>query len=154
MRHAIVPSQITTLEDKLTANLTVTQAALIVGAILAAGFVFTFVDPAFKVSIPKITIATAASIFFLSLALRIKDKLILRWVGLVLNYLLRPRFYVLTKDYYLREERLSDKSKFSSSEELIPPLPSLELYNLPIKEAVSFKFTKNGRINVSYQRKV
>jgi Zn-dependent protease with chaperone function len=154
VRHAIVPSQITTLEDRLTANLTVTQAALIVGAILAAGFVFTFVDPAFKVSVPKIIIATVAAIFFLSLALRVKDKLVLRWVGLMLNYLLRPRFYVLTKDYFLREERLFVKGQSVKLDELIPPAPSLELYNLPIKEAVSFKFTKNGRINVSYQRKV
>jgi hypothetical protein len=121
---------------------------------LAAGFIFTFVDPTFKVSVPKIVIATIASIFFLSLALRVKDKLVLRWVGLMLNYLLRPRFYVLTKDYFLREDRIFGKSKSLKSDELTPPLPSLDLYNLPIKKGASFKFTRSGRINVSYQRKV
>lgn len=153
MRHAVVPSQITTLEDRLTANLTVTQAALLVGAILAAGFVFTFVDPAFKVSVPKIIIASFAALFFISLALRIKEKLVLRWVSLIMNYLLRPRLYVSGGDVREHEERVFIKEKLSEEYELAPPLPVGGLYSLSGKEAVSFKFKRNGRINVSYQNK-
>lgn len=152
MRHAVVPAQITTLEDRLTANLTVTQAALIIGAIIADGFIFAFVDPVFKVAVPKTVVAAFATVFFLSLALRVKEKLVLHWTGLMMNYLLRPRIYILGKQS-AAGDNLFNLGKVAKPETLVPPLPVRDLQYLSGKVDVSFKFTRNGRISVLQQSK-
>ncbi len=115
MRTTIIPAQITTVEDKIAGNLNLAQIILLLVPILWATAVYTILPPVFKFSIYKLPLTFTVLIICLILALRIKGKIVLNWLTVLLNYNLRPRYYVFNKnDTYLREMNLPELEKKKS----------------------------------------
>lgn len=103
MKSTVVPAQITTVEDKIAGNLSVTQLMLLIAPVMLTGLLFAIVPPMIKLTAIKLTVALVFAFVCLTLAVRIKGTLLLNWLIIIGRYNLRPRRYVLDKnDSYLR----------------------------------------------------
>jgi len=96
MKTAILPAQVTNLEDKITANLSLTQVMLMVIPIFLAALVFAFLPPFLSYSSFKLVLLIIVSSLILSLAVRIKQQLVLHWVAIIGAYVYRPKKYLLS----------------------------------------------------------
>lgn len=104
MRTRIIPAQITTVEDKIAGNLSLTQLLLLVFPAFITAIVYVGLPPILSFSIYKLPIILLSIIICCSLAVRIKDKLVLNWITIFLSFNVRPKYYVLNKnDAYLRD---------------------------------------------------
>lgn len=104
MRQTIVPAQITTVEDKIVANLNLTQIALMASALFIGVAIFAVLPQKLHFNIYKLPLTAFTTLTCFTLALRIKGRVLLNWVLLLSGYYLRPKLYVYDKnDSYLRE---------------------------------------------------
>jgi hypothetical protein len=98
MRTTIIPAQITTVEDKIAGSLNMTQVLILMAPILWTAIIYILLAPSMKLTSLKlllIIISTASSSI---LALRIKDKIVAEWLGVLLKYRLRPKYYLFNKN--------------------------------------------------------
>lgn len=103
MKTAIVPAQVTTVEDKVAGNLNLTQLILIASPVFIGGVLYALLPPSFEIATYKIVTMTILFSVFALLAIRIKERLLLMWLVIFFRYNSRPRYYVLDKnDLYLR----------------------------------------------------
>jgi hypothetical protein len=103
MKTTIVPAQITTVEDKVAGNITFTQLLLMIVPVFFSGAIFTFAPPFMSLTAVKASIVGAVAFTFLTLAIRIRGRLVLEWIVIRFRYNLRPRYIVFQKnDMYLR----------------------------------------------------
>lgn len=115
MRTTIIPAQITTVEDKIAGNLNLAQIILLLIPAVWTTVVYVLVPTPFAINLYKIPLVLVVLITCLILALRVRGKIILSWLGVLLQYNLRPRYFVFNKnDTYLREMHLpeTEKKKF------------------------------------------
>ena len=110
MKTAIVPAQITTVEDKIAGNLNLSQIILLATAAFLATTIYIVLPPNFKFVGYKMVLAGVVSVVVASLAIRIRGKLVLHWLIAVSRFNLRPRYYVFNKnDLHLRHEPVEPK---------------------------------------------
>lgn len=111
MKIQTIPAQITTVEDTIAGNLTITQLILLMLPLFWSMVVFTLFAPTMHVALYKLFLITPVSVLSLTLAVRVKGKLVLTWVILLLRFSTRPGYYVYDKnDSYLRNT-YEDKEK-------------------------------------------
>lgn len=114
MKTTIVPAQITTVEDKVAGNLSFSQLMLLTVPVFLSGAIFAFIPAMLKVTPFKLLLSVSLTIVCLSMAIRIKGKIILQWVLVIARYNARPRFYLYDKNnLYLRthiEKQLKTKT--------------------------------------------
>ncbi|OGL21755.1 hypothetical protein A2707_00140 [Candidatus Saccharibacteria bacterium RIFCSPHIGHO2_01_FULL_45_15] len=104
MKTAIVPAQVTTVEDKVAGNLNLTQLVLIASPVFLGGVLYALLPPSFEIATYKIVAMTTLFCVFALLAIRIKERLLLMWLVIFFRYNSRPRYYILDKnDLYLRD---------------------------------------------------
>ena len=96
MKSTIVPAEITTIEDSITAKLNLTQVILLIIPIFLMAIIFAFIPPLMKLSLLKIVMSILVSVVISSLALRIGSRIVLNWLTLFLRYYLTPRVYLLS----------------------------------------------------------
>lgn len=94
MKTAIVPAQITTVEDKVAGNLSMQQLVLLVFPLFVAGGLYAIGPPSFSIEVYKFAIVTAVTLFCLASAIRIKGTLVVYWAIRLIKYWSRPRFHV------------------------------------------------------------
>jgi hypothetical protein len=138
MRTTIVPAQVTTVEDKITGNLSVLQLLLLTLPVFVSGILFITLPPFFGYAVYKIVVLVCFVVMCASLAVRIKGKIILQWLILLLRFNLRPRYYIFdVNDAYLRldEEAVSTESVAEESK----PAPTKEVTLLPVRTADLFE---------------
>ena len=112
MRTTIIPAQITTVEDKIAGNLNLAQIILLLIPVIWITVVYVLVPTPFAINIYKIPLALVVLIACLILAIRIRGKIVLSWLVVLLQYNLRPRYYVFNKnDTYLREMYMPEIEK-------------------------------------------
>ncbi|HSX47555.1 MAG TPA: PrgI family protein [Patescibacteria group bacterium] len=113
MIETIVPAQVTTVEDKVAANLTVKQLFILIIATITDLLIFILIPTYFKLTIFKICLILSLSLIALVAILKIKDDLVLNWLILLSKYYLRPKIIIYTKkDICFREDyRENKKSK-------------------------------------------
>lgn len=112
MRTTVIPAQITTVEDKIAGNLNLAQIILLVVPVIWATVVYTIVPPVFKIAWFKVPIVLVAAALCTALALRIKGKVVISWLGVLLKYNMRPKYWVYNKnDAYLRDLYLPEFEK-------------------------------------------
>jgi hypothetical protein len=162
MRTSIVPAQITTVEDKIAGNVSVQQAMLL-GIPLLFGFIVALAfPPSGQFVAYKIAIVLGLFIICGSLAIRIKDRIIAKWLKLFVIYSVRPLHYVYDKNStYLRDTEITD----ITAEEIatIPPVRKqiittnnvspkefvrLEQLATDIRAGMKFEIGKKGELNV------
>jgi hypothetical protein len=93
MKTSIVPSQITTLEDKIIGNMGVTQVILLVIPLFLFGFCFVLTPPFFHFAVYKDVLSGSVAILSVCLSIRIRGQLIFNRIRTYGNYALRPRYY-------------------------------------------------------------
>ncbi len=98
MKTSIVPAQITSIEDTITAKLSLTQIILLVLPVFIASIVFAGLPPVMHVKVYKLVITLLVSIPIALLAVRFRGQLLLHWLGVLTSYYIRPRRYVATID--------------------------------------------------------
>jgi hypothetical protein len=104
VRTHTIPSQVTTIEDRIAGNLSLTQILLLILPILLCIAVYAFFPPLSQLTILKTSMCFCVFFFSGTLAIRIKDKLILDWTIILSRFLLRPERYVFTKNCILERE--------------------------------------------------
>lgn len=167
MRTTVIPAQITTVEDKIAGNLNLTQIVLLMLPVFWATAVYTFFFPQMRFAWYKMPVILLVVCISLTLALRIKKRLVLHWLTILLRYNLRPKYFVFNKnDAYLRsidlpifEKRLRKvpakttakatiKKSFSSLSELL----RVEDMIANPKYTFSIKSGKKGGLNVALKQ--
>lgn len=140
MKTTVVPAQITTVEDKVAGNLSFTQLLLLVTPVFIDGAIFTLLPPLFNFSILKLMICIVVALACMTLAIRIRGKILLTWMVVIATYKIRPKFYLFNKnDMYLRPTEQQQKTQAEPKQqttnnentELLPAnIPPLELVRL------------------------
>ena len=162
MRISIVPAQITTVEDKIAGNISVQQAALL-GFPILIGFIIVLVfPPSGQFVAYKIAIVLGLFVICGSLAIRIKDRIIAKWIKLFAIYSSRPLYYVYDKNstYLRNHEEL--ETTVETVEEIQPiskpiivannispkEFVRLEQFATDVRAGMRFEVGKKGELNV------
>lgn len=104
MRTTVIPAQITTVEDKIAANLNLTQILILMVPVFWTVLIYALLPQKMHLTLYKFPLVLIVLFICLALSLRIKGKVVLNWLLLLLRYNLRPRYYLFNKnDVYLRE---------------------------------------------------
>ncbi len=104
MRSVIIPAQITTVEDKIVGNLSMSQIMLLLIPVFWTGIVYVLFPASMEFTLYKILLIVLVFLGSLVAALRIKGILVVQWIAIIATYNLRPRYFVSNKnDLYLRD---------------------------------------------------
>lgn len=98
MRTTIIPAQITTVEDKVAGSLNMTQILILMAPILWTAIIYILLLPSMKLTSLKLVLIIISTATSGILALRIKDKIVAEWLGVLLKYCLRPKYYLFNKN--------------------------------------------------------
>jgi hypothetical protein len=162
MKATIVPAQITTVEDKVAGNLSLTQMLLLSVPVFGGSAIYIIFPPALSAAPYKIVLMTIVAVLFGLCAIRIKGKILILWMVIIARYKLRPRYYVFNKnDLYLRGKEVVTEPEPEPIEVVVKkPLGALAA-SLSTLEAVKlqaiinnpqaklhFKTNKKGGLNV------
>lgn len=98
MKTAIVPAQVTTVEDKVAGNLGLTQLVLLVAPLFIGSGIYALFPPVLELSLFKIVATVLLGMACCSLAIRIHGELLLHWVIALTKYNSRPRYYVASRN--------------------------------------------------------
>jgi hypothetical protein len=167
MKTAVVPAQITTLEDKVAGGLGLTQLILLVIPVFLSGVVYGILSPAFSLSPAKIILIILLFVTIGSLAIKIKGVLLMNWLLILGRYMARPGFYVYDKNSSAARSNDSlSKQKHpeivpSSTEPrqkiLTPALPPHEQFAIETLMShpasnLHFKTDKKGNLHVAISK--
>lgn len=161
MKVTVVPAQVTTVEDRISGNFSVSQIALLAIPIFGGSLLYVTLPPSMEFSLYKFLAIGFVTVLSGFLAIRIKGKIVLMWTITLLRYKLRPRRYVFTKNStHYREKHLSLPKKSETSAPLkadtptaLPKLSNQErayvyaTFNDPVSR-LRFETTKRGGLNV------
>lgn len=120
MRTTIIPAQITTVEDKIAGNLSMAQILIMLIPVGLTAMIYVLMSPSMKLVPYKLFLIIAVTLICLILAIRIKDKIVAEWLGILLKYSGRPRYYLFNKNNLtgrtvelpiMTKERLQSKTK-------------------------------------------
>jgi len=98
MRTTIIPAQITTVEDKVAGSLNMTQVLILMTPILWTAIVYILLMPSMKLTSLKLVLIIISTTISGILALRIKDKIVAEWLGVLLKYRLRTKYWLYNKN--------------------------------------------------------
>lgn len=165
MKSTVVPAQVTTVEDKIAGNLTFNQMLLMTTPVFVSGVIFAFLPPFMSLSGYKLLLAVTFAVVCLTLAIRIKGRIVMSWIMILSKYNVRPRYYIYNKnDLHLRsatDEKTEDTLGQTHAKKVsIKP----QNIKLPMKKIVwaeevatnpsaqlEFKTTKKGDLRVYIQ---
>lgn len=141
MKTTVVPAQVTTVEDKIAGNLSFTQLLLLVTPVFLGGVVFVLLPPLFGFSYLKLIIGCILAVVCMTLAIRIKGKILLHWIVVIARYNARSRLHLFNKnDSYLRDIKptntkvpVAKKPILAEDKEFLPVL--LQTSQLALAEA-------------------
>jgi hypothetical protein len=98
MKTSIIPAQITTVEDTIAGNFTLTQILLFLTPLFVAVFLYVVLPVRLHFGTYKLALIGIVMLLSFILALRIKGKIILHWLFILSVYNLRPRYYISNKN--------------------------------------------------------
>lgn len=162
MKTAIVPAQITTVEDRIAGNFTFSQLGFIAAPVVLGAAIYVLSAPKLQLSILKLAMILALFVLITPLAVRIHGKTVAAWLVVCIRYSLRPRVYVHTKaDLMGRDQRpvqaaASGESAAAKSDKPVMPEARPLHEHIRVKQlledptiSVSFEVAQNGGIDVS-----
>ena len=98
MRTTVIPAQITTVEDRIAANLNLTQIILLLSSLFVATFIYAVLPHRLSLTYYKYPLFLLEFLLFISLSLRVRGRVVLNWLFVLSAYYLRPRYYVFNKN--------------------------------------------------------
>ncbi len=152
MKSTIVPAQITTVEDKVAGNLSLSQLLLLVAPAVIGTALYIILPPMGSMSLYKIVIMTLVALAFGLLAIRIKGRILLLWLVILLRYNLRPRYHVFDKnDPHLRKMESFVARSAAEQAETIKKAVAEPLPKLSVAEAVRLEgIIANPQTNLQF----
>lgn len=164
MRSTVVPAQVTTVEDKIAGSLGLSQILLLTVPIFGGSALYVLLPPFFNYSVYKIGIIVCFAAACGLLSIRIKGKILLFWLVIILQFKLRPRYYVFDKNStYLREikpvqNEFHEDDEVEAKEVVRHKLPQLSPVQLiQIEELLAnpnanlhFKTNRKGELSVHF----
>lgn len=163
MKTAIVPAQITTVEDKVAGNLSLSQLLLLAAPVFIGSAIYIILPPSLGAAIYKLVIVTIIAVVFGLLAIRVKGRILLLWAITIARYNMRPRHYIFDKnDMHLRptsEGQVEHNPSPEQSAATVPTFPEAPPLNtgetvrlegiIANPEAkLHFKINKKGGLSV------
>jgi hypothetical protein len=161
VKVVVVPAQVTTVEDRITGNLSVSQIALFAVPIFGGSLLYAALPPSLEFSLYKLIMIGFVSILAGLLAIRIKGRIVLVWAFILLRYRLRPRRYLFNKNTALYREDYPEPPKEAETRTTIEEHTPAVLPKLGIQEKayvyatlddpisrLRFETTKKGGLNV------
>ncbi|MCB0197150.1 MAG: PrgI family protein [Anaerolineae bacterium] len=161
MKTTIVPAQVTTVEDKITGNLGVSQMLLLATPVFIGSLLFVLLPPFFSYASYKVGLIAILVFLCITLSVRIKGTIVLNWVRIMAQYNIRPKYYVFNKNsMHLRQDDLVYETVEETAQQPQKANPSIKK-TLPISDVVSveqlianpsanfkLKVSKKGRLSV------
>ena len=167
MRTQVIPAQITTVEDRIAGNFSLIQILILLAPVFIATIVFVILPPVMILTWFKVGLIITFGLFSITLAVRIKGKLVIHWIVILLKYNVRPKYYVFNKnDACYREPSLpievsnqpntNEKSAVAEKTNM----PSITIPNLIQFEElitnkdfdVRFRTCKKGGLDVAFEK--
>jgi hypothetical protein len=113
--------------------------------VLWGTLVYILFSPVMKIAPYKIGLVLIVTAISLVLAMRIKEKIIAEWLGILLSYRLRPKYYLFTKNDLT--ERMVDLAFVETVKaHKKTPLQSLKKQSeLSIKELIKLEQAMNSK---------
>lgn len=154
MRSTIIPAQITTIEDTIAGNLTLTQILLLLSPVLFTASAYVFLPERMSFTVYKIPVILFVSFLFVILSIRIKNKLVLSWSIILLAYFFRPKLYLFDKNSNFLRELPSSTVPVTPTLQTVPDLKeaktkiegedNFDFQTIARNTAVNLRFTKKG----------
>ncbi len=94
MKIAIVPAQITSVEDKIIGNLSFSQVMLLICPVFITAASFIFLPPFTSYKTYKLIISLLIATTCIALAVRVKNRLVIEWLSILIRYNSRPTLYL------------------------------------------------------------
>ena len=169
MRTTVIPAQITTVEDKIAGNLSLTQILLLLAPLFISTFIYTVLPVRLHLTLYKLPFMLVSLLVCSLLALRIKGKVILHWMIILTRYYFRPHLYLFDKNEpFLRdselllstgnhqavnkEEILQIEKVTDNKKVLVSDLVKMEELISNPESNLRFNFDRNGGLNVAFQK--
>jgi|SRR5581483_3011475 len=159
MKTTIIPAQITTVEDKIIGSLNLSQVLLLINPIILAIITYLILPPFSKLSLIKLIVISIYSVVNLSLAFKIKEKILLDWVLILVTYFLRPRYFIYDKnEAFGRPYEVIEINNLPNKKNLVNQISTEQISNsisfferVLIKSNFKLKFkpSKKGGIHVT-----
>lgn len=105
MRATIVPAQVTTIEDRVAGRLSFMQLTLFAIPVFGGSLLYAILPPSMESATYKLVVICSIAIVGLSLAIRIKGKIVLLWLVILMRYYGRPGRYIFSKNTLVYRER-------------------------------------------------
>jgi hypothetical protein len=118
MRTRVIPAQITTVEDRIAGNFSLTQIIILLTPVLFATLAYTLLPPSMLFVWYKVVLIMAFVVLAVTLSIRIKGKIILNWLFILARYNLRPKYYVFNKNNAFSREVYKPNKKLENDHEL------------------------------------
>lgn len=156
MRTTIIPAQVTTVEDTIAGNLTLTQIILLIIPVMGSTAIYALLPTRMVFTAYKIPLTIVFVLTFLILAIRIRGRLVLNWLVIFATFLSRPHLYVFSKNTtYGREiifPKVRRRVKSTKVKKVKPALQdsfgSYDINNLARNTNFDIRFTKKGLLVV------
>ena len=104
MKVTVVPAQVTTVEDRIAGNLSMSQMMLLAIPIFGGSALFAALPPFMGGSPYKYILLGILALIACGLAIRIRGKILLFWILLIARYNLRPTYYLYDKHTLVSRE--------------------------------------------------
>lgn len=164
MKSTIIPAQITSIEDTIAANLSLTQIILLILPVFVSAIIFSLFPPFIHISLYKLVIIVIVSVPLALLALRVKGQVLLKLIIVIAYYHARPRLYLLTKHQNLHIEQINleiinkpkdmiDTPKRVSKPVQVTPAQMVILGDVLENKKVQFFTNGEGQLNAVIQNK-
>jgi hypothetical protein len=153
MRQTVVPAQITSVEDKITGNLTIKQLILLTSPIFIDLILYIVFPPFTRINLFKLIIAALIDILFWISAIRFKGKMLIVWWIIIAKYNSRPAHYIFNKNTtHTRNFYMPDRNNQQQREE-----PSIKIAtkksprNISVEEAINIgNLIKDTNLRLSF----
>lgn len=156
MKTTIVPAQVTTVEDRIAGNLTLSQLLLLALPIFGCSLLYVALPPFLGAAPYKVILMVLATSLCLIMAIRIRGRLLVGWLVVLARYHARPRQHVFNKNVSANRHIPAEAVQASESSPMsqvaaVPQHVRLNFADLSRLEhrlsgpGVSLRFTKNKR---------
>ncbi len=166
MRSQVIPAQITTVEDKIAGNFSLTQIMLLLMPVLIATFIYAFLPPTMTFVIYKLVLASFLAVLSITLAIRVKGRIIASWLVVLIRYNARPKYYIYNKNSATYREVIKPEVQTAIVEQEQDEKVSQKQINAPdIKDVLklrhlldttdfnlTYRSGKKGGLNVAFEK--
>jgi hypothetical protein len=111
MKIAVVPAQITTVEDRIIGSMGFSQVLLLVVPIFVSAGLYAILPPIMGNAPYKYIAILVITLICAVLAIRIKGKIIANWLITIIRYNVRPRYYLFNKNTVALRENYDQVSQ-------------------------------------------